>query len=90
MDAPELSQEEAEQRANQARNLLADPMLQDAFNETEKALLRAAKLTKTKDEAERAVLALQSLELVKAALYGHIETGKVMEHNFRRKKFGVF
>jgi len=79
-----------EQRAERAKQILDDPLVIETFAEVEKALLRGAKNIKTPDEAYRGVLALQALDLVIASIRGYIESGKVIEHNFRHKKLGIF
>lgn len=74
-----MTKEEAQDRAERAKHLLANQMLQEAFSESERALIQAIGLAKTPDEAYKAAIALQVFGLIKGCIQGHIETAKVIE-----------
>jgi len=80
--------QEVRNRAAKARQLLED--LEPYFIDTEKSLLMAAKGTKTENEALRAVIALQVFDLIKNTIAARIADEKVVEFNFKDKRFGIF
>lgn len=84
-----MTPEELKQRAERARQLMSDPLLLESFQNTEAALLMAVKGCKTPDEAFKATIAVQVFDLIKGKLVEHIETGKIVDFNFRQKRFGI-
>lgn len=86
-----MTPEEAKARAVHAQQLLDDPLLSEAFNATRDALIAAVKVAKNEQEAYKAAIALQTFELLKGAIEGHIQTAKVVEFNFKptlKERFG--
>jgi uncharacterized MAPEG superfamily protein len=87
-----LTPEEAKARADEAKILLANTMLKDAFNASEDALNRAVRAAKTEQEAFKAAIACQVFDLIKGSISGHIETAKIIEYNFKptlRERIGL-
>lgn len=74
-----MTKEEAQDRAERAKQLLSNPMLKEAFEDTERALIQAIGLSKTPDESYKAAIAFQVFGLLKGCIQGHIETAKVIE-----------
>ena len=87
-----MNQEEAAQKAIRAKQLLADPILQESFALAHEALLQALRVAKTEQEAFKATVALQTYHLIKDSISTHVETGKIIEYNFAepKKRFGLF
>lgn len=86
-----LTPEEANIRAERARQLLEDPLLKESFDLAERALIQAIRSAKTDTEAFKATIAFQVFEVIRDSIRTHIETAKVMEYNFKdKKRFGVF
>jgi hypothetical protein len=86
-----MNPEEAKQKAEQAKQLLEDPLLQESFRLALEAILQAIRVAKTPEEAFKATIALQTYHLIKDSISTHIETGKLIEYNFRptmREKLG--
>jgi glycerol-3-phosphate acyltransferase PlsY len=79
-----MNPEEAQIRAEQAKQLLRDPMLIESFNATQEALVGAVKVARTQDESYKAAVALQVFDLIKGCITSHIETAKVIEFNSKR------
>ena len=87
-----MTPEEANQRAERARQLLEDPLLKESFSLAHEALLQAIRVAKTPDEAFKATVALQTYHLIKDSISTHIETGKIIEYNFKpslRERIGL-
>lgn len=80
-----MTPEEAKNKADHAKQLLSDPILQESFDLAHEALLQALRVAKTQDEAFKATVALQTYHLIKDSISTHIETGKIIEYNFRDK-----
>jgi D-hexose-6-phosphate mutarotase len=78
-----MNPEEAKVRAERAKQLLDDPMLKASFDLAHEALLQALRVAKTPEEAFKATVALQTYHLIKDSISTHIETGKIIEYNFR-------
>lgn len=85
-----MNVEEAKAKAERAKQLLDDPLLKESFSLAHEALLQALRVAKTEQEAFKATVALQTYHLIKDSITTHIETGKVIEYNFREKKLGIF
>lgn len=87
-----MNPEEAKQRAEKARQLLADPLLKESFDLAHEALLQALRVAKTQEEAFKATVALQTYHLIRDSIQTHIETGKIIEYNFKptlRERIGL-
>jgi hypothetical protein len=78
-----MSPEEAKNRAERAKQLLNDPLLKESFSLAHEALIQAIRVAKTEDEAFKAAIALQTYHLIKDSISTHIETGKIIEYNFK-------
>jgi hypothetical protein len=78
-----MTPEEAKQRAERAQQLLADPLLKDSFDLAHEAIIQAVRVAKTEQEAFKAAIALQTYHLIKDSISTHIETGKIIEYNFK-------
>ena len=78
-----MTPEEAKQRAQRAQQLLDDPMLKESFDLAHEAIIQAVRVAKTEQEAFKAAIALQTYHLIKDSISTHIETGKLIEYNFR-------
>lgn len=79
-----MTPEEAKLRAEKARQLLNDPELKAAFDDTRDALISALNIAKSQDEAYKAAIALQTFELIKGCIESHIQTAKVIEFNSKK------
>jgi hypothetical protein len=79
-----MSPEEATSRAERAKQLLQDPMLNEAFTATRDGLISALTIAKSPEEAYKAAIALQTFEVIKGCLESHIHTAKVVEFNTRK------
>jgi hypothetical protein len=87
-----MTPEEAKQRAERAQQLLADPLLKDSFDLAHEAIIQAVRVAKTEQEAFKAAIALQTYHLIKDSISTHIETGKIIEYNFKptlRERVGL-
>jgi hypothetical protein len=87
-----LTPEEAAQKAERAKQLLEDAVLKESFDMAHTAILQALRVAKTPEEAFKATVALQTYHLIKDSISTHIETGKVIEYNFRptlRERIGI-
>jgi hypothetical protein len=87
-----LTPEEAAQKAERAKQLLEDSVLKESFDMAHTAILQALRVAKTPEEAFKATVALQTYHLIKDSISTHIETGKVIEYNFRptlRERIGI-
>ena len=78
-----MNPEEAKGRAEHAKRLLADSLLKESFDLAHEALLQALRVAKTEQEAFKATVALQTYHLIKDSISTHIETGKIIEYNFK-------
>lgn len=78
-----MTPEEAERKAERAKQLLNDPLIIETYQAVERALIQAAKSSKTPDEALKACIAMQVFDLLKNSIAAHIETDKIMKFNFR-------
>ena len=86
-----MTPDEAKIRAERAKQLLDDPLLKESFDLAQTALIQAIRVAKTDQEAFKATIAFQVFELVRDSIRTHIETGKIIEYNFREpKRFGLF
>ena len=87
-----MTPEQAQQRAERAKQLLDDPMLKEAFEASEDALNRAVRSAKSPEEAFKAAIACQVFDLIKGSIEGHITTAKIVEYNFKpslRERIGL-
>jgi hypothetical protein len=87
-----MNQEEAQARAEHAKQLLADSLLSESFTLAHEALLQALRVAKTPEEAFKATVALQTYHLIKDSISTHIETGKIISYNFKptlRERIGL-
>lgn len=87
-----MTPEEAKARAERARQLISDPLLKESFDLAHEALLQALRVAKTEQEAFKATVALQTYHLIKDSISTHIETGKIIEYNFKptlRERVGL-
>ena len=82
-----MNPEEAKIRAERAKQLLNDPLLKESFELAETALLQALRVAKTDAEAFKATIAFQVFEVIRDSIRTHIETGKIMDYNFREQSF---
>jgi hypothetical protein len=80
-----MNPEEAKIRAERAKQLLNDPLLKESFELANTALLQALRVAKTDAEAFKATIAFQVFEVIRDSIRTHIETGKIIEYNFREK-----
>ena len=78
-----MNQEEAKARAERAKQLLEDSMLKESFDLAHEAIIQAVRVAKTEQEAFKAAISLQVYHLIKDSISTHIETGKLIEYNFR-------
>ena len=79
-----MTPEQAQQNAERAKQLLNDPLIKETFSLAHDALVMAVKSSKTEAEAFKSAIALQVFDLIKNQMESHIETGKIMEFNFRK------
>lgn len=87
-----MTPEEAQAKAKRAKQLLGDAVLKESFDLAHTAILQALRVAKTPEESFKATVALQTFHLIKDSITTHIETGKVIEYNFRptlRERLGV-
>jgi hypothetical protein len=87
-----MTPEDAEKKAGHAKQLLEDPLLKESFSLAHEALLQALRVAKTTDEAFKATVALQTFHLIKDSISTHIETGKIIQYNFKptlRERVGL-
>lgn len=87
-----MNPEEAKSKAERAKQLLSDPILQESFALAHEALLQALRVARTPEEAFKATVALQTYHLIKDSISTHIETGKIIEYNFKptlRERVGL-
>lgn len=85
-----MNPEEAKIRAQRAIQLLNDPLLLETFKQVENALISAAKSSKNEAEALKSCIAMQVFDMLKNHIAAHIETAKIVEFNFAKKRFGLF
>lgn len=78
-----MNPEEAKVRAERAKQLLDDPLLKESFNLAHEAIIQAIRVAKSPEEAFKAAIALQTYHLIKDSLSTHVETGKIIEYNFK-------
>jgi hypothetical protein len=78
-----MNQEEAKARAEHAKQLLNDSLLKESFDLAYEAVQQALRVAKTPEESFKATIALQMYYLIKDSISTHIETGKIIEYNFR-------
>jgi D-hexose-6-phosphate mutarotase len=78
-----MNPEEAKARAERAKQLLNDSLLKESFDLAHEAVQQALRVAKTPEESFKATIALQMYYLIKDSISTHIETGKIMEYNFR-------
>jgi len=83
-----LTPEAIQQRASQARFLLENPLLKEAFESLQSRYMDAWKQTASSsvDERERLFAAFQVLEQVETHLQAMIENGKVADYDINRLK----
>ena len=87
-----MNPDEAKVKAERAKQLLDDPLLQESFDLAHEALLQALRVAKTPDEAFKATVALQTYHLIRDSIQTHIETGKIIQYNFKptlRERVGL-
>ena len=78
-----MNPEEAKARAERAKQLLSDSLLKESFDLAYEAIQQALRVAKTPEESFKATIALQMYYLIKDSISTHIETGKIIEYNFR-------
>jgi D-hexose-6-phosphate mutarotase len=78
-----MNPEEAKARAERAKQLLNDSLLKESFDLAHEAVQQALRVAKTPEESFKATIALQMYYLIKDSISTHIETGKIIEYNFR-------
>jgi D-hexose-6-phosphate mutarotase len=78
-----MNPEEAKARAEHAKQLLNDSLLKESFDLAHEAVQQALRVAKTPEESFKATIALQMYFLIKDSISTHIETGKIIEYNFR-------
>jgi hypothetical protein len=87
-----LNPEEAKARAERAKQILDDPIVKESFATAHEAIIQAIRVSKTEAEAFKAAIALQTYHLIKDSISTHIETGKIIEYNFKpslRERIGL-
>lgn len=87
-----MNAEEAKAKAERAKQLLDDPILKDAFDLAHQAIQQALRIAKSPEESFKATIALQTYFLIVDSLKTHIETGKIIEYNFKpslRERIGL-
>jgi hypothetical protein len=78
-----LTPEEANARAERAKQLLEDTLLKESFHLAHEAIIQAIRVAKNEQEAFKAAIALQTYHLIKDSISTHIETGKIISYNFK-------
>jgi hypothetical protein len=87
-----VNPEEAKVRAERAKQLLDDPLMKESLELAHEAIIQAIRVSKTELEAFKAAIALQTYHLIKDSISTHIETGKIIEYNFKptlRERIGL-
>jgi D-hexose-6-phosphate mutarotase len=87
-----MSPDEAKIKAERARQLLEDDLLKESFDLAHTAIQQALRVAKTPEESFKATIALQTFFLIKDSISTHIETGKIIEYNFKptlRERIGL-
>jgi hypothetical protein len=87
-----MSPDEAKIKAERARQLLEDDLLKESFDLAHTAIQQALRVAKTPEESFKATIALQMFFLIKDSISTHIETGKIIEYNFKPsllERFGL-
>jgi D-hexose-6-phosphate mutarotase len=87
-----MSPDEAKIKAERARQLLEDDLLKESFDLAHTAIQQALRVAKTPEESFKATIALQTFFLIKDSISTHIETGKIIEYNFKPtllERFGL-
>jgi D-hexose-6-phosphate mutarotase len=87
-----MSPDEAKIKAERARQLLDDEILKESFDLAHTAIQQALRVAKTPEESFKATIALQTFFLIKDSISTHIETGKIIEYNFKptlRERIGL-
>ena len=87
-----MTTEEKQQKAEAAKQLLENPILKESFDLAHAAILQALRVAKTPEEAFKATVALQTYHLIKDSITTHIETGKIIDYNFKpslRARIGI-
>lgn len=81
-----MTDQQLVQRGNEAKRLMENEILTEAFEHLEQEYTQAWKRTKATDEAAREKLwmAQNQLEMVKAHLQSVIQTGKVAENKLQK------
>lgn len=82
--------ERAKVRAEHAKRWLEDPLFKESLEMVNEALVRAVKGSKNEQEAFRAAIALQVYDGIVAMMKSHADTGKIVEFNQYKKRFGIF
>jgi D-hexose-6-phosphate mutarotase len=87
-----MSPDEAKIKAERAKQLLEDSLLKESFDLAHTAIQQALRVAKTPEESFKATIALQTFFLIKDSISTHIETGKIIEYNFKPtllERFGL-
>jgi D-hexose-6-phosphate mutarotase len=87
-----MTPEESRIKAEHARQLLNDPLLKESFDLAHAAIQQALRVSKTPEESFKATIALQTYFLIRDSISTHIETGKIIEYNFKptlRERVGL-
>ena len=87
-----MNPEEAKVRAERAKQLIDDPLLKESFDLAHEAIQQALRVAKTPEESFKATIALQTFYLIRDSIKTHIETGKIIEYNFKptlRERIGL-
>jgi uncharacterized alpha-E superfamily protein len=78
-----MTPEDAERKAGHAKQLLEDPLLKDSLAANVNAAIAACSQVRDEKEAWRACMNLKAVMDATRSIASHIETGKIIAHNFR-------
>ena len=87
-----MSPEEAKQRAEHAKHILADALFKESLASITESAIAACSQAKDEKDAWRACMALKACMDVARGLASHMETAKVVEFNSKptlRERFGL-
>ena len=87
-----MTPEEAKARAERAKQILDDQLVKESFDLAHEAIQQALRVAKTPEESFKATIALQTFYLIRDSIKTHIETGKIIEYNFKptlRERIGL-
>ena len=87
-----MTPEEAQARAERAKQLLADPLLKDSFAANVNAAIALCASAKDEKEAWRACMTLKAVMDATRSIASHVDTAKVVDFNRKptlRERFGI-